>query len=184
MKEISAGIIIYRKAQTKAEIKFLLVYHGGGYWNFPKGKIEYSNSAPSSVRSSGDSFALTYARLVSQRETSSPQSDIGRGMNALARVKETSWQAAVREIREEVGIKLKDLKFKKNFKTQEQFVFKRKGKKVFKTVIFYLAETYQSGIQLSREHDGYGWFTYKEAMKILSKHKDSQKILIQSYNFL
>ena len=37
-KEISAGIIIYRK--TEDGLKFLLLYHGRGYWNFPKGKIE------------------------------------------------------------------------------------------------------------------------------------------------
>jgi len=36
--QISAGIIIY--CQTKDGIKFLLLYHGHNYWNFPKGKIE------------------------------------------------------------------------------------------------------------------------------------------------
>lgn len=146
MREISAGIIIYRKprtdadlTRTNAEIKFLLVYHGGGYWNFPKGKIE---------------------------------------------TEEKSWQTAVREIREEVGLKLKDLKFKKNFKAHERFTFQRKGKKIFKIVIFYLAETRQTQIRLSYEHDGYGWFSYKEAMKILSKYKDSQKVLTKANNFL
>jgi len=38
MKQISAGIIIYR--QTEEGLKFLLLYHGHNYWNFPKGKIE------------------------------------------------------------------------------------------------------------------------------------------------
>ncbi|MBI4994923.1 NUDIX domain-containing protein, partial [Candidatus Peregrinibacteria bacterium] len=38
VKEISAGIIIYRK--TSEGIKFLLLYHGGRYWNFPKGKLD------------------------------------------------------------------------------------------------------------------------------------------------
>ena len=37
-KEISAGIIVYRR--TKDGPKFLLLYHGGSYWNFPKGHIE------------------------------------------------------------------------------------------------------------------------------------------------
>ncbi len=37
-QEISAGIIIYRK--TKQGPKFLLLYHGGSYWNFAKGKVE------------------------------------------------------------------------------------------------------------------------------------------------
>ncbi|KKT91204.1 MAG: NUDIX hydrolase [Candidatus Jorgensenbacteria bacterium GW2011_GWA2_45_13] len=35
--EISAGIIIYRF--TKEGPKFLLLYHGGRYWSFPKGKL-------------------------------------------------------------------------------------------------------------------------------------------------
>ncbi len=38
MREIAAGIIIYRK--TDEGPKFLLLYHGNDYWNFPKGKIE------------------------------------------------------------------------------------------------------------------------------------------------
>lgn len=135
-KEICAGIIIYKR--TNEGLKFLFVYHGGGYWNFPKGKIEKE---------------------------------------------EKSFQAAIREIREEVGLTLKDLKFKENFKALERFVFRRKGTEISKIVIFYLAETNQRHIRISREHDGYGWFTYKEAMKILSKYKDSQKVLTQANNF-
>lgn len=37
-REISAGAIIFRREGKL--IKFLLLYHGRGYWNFPKGKIE------------------------------------------------------------------------------------------------------------------------------------------------
>ena len=37
-KEISAGIIVFRK--TVEGPKFLLLYHGHNYWNFAKGKIE------------------------------------------------------------------------------------------------------------------------------------------------
>lgn len=36
-KEVSAGIIIYR--MTNEGPKFLLLYHRGRYWNFPKGKL-------------------------------------------------------------------------------------------------------------------------------------------------
>src|SRR3989344_1769995 len=162
MREISAGVIVYRKTaktrahaparqdfvhaksggdptQTSAEIKFLILYHGRGYWNFPKGKIESE---------------------------------------------EKSWQAAVREIREETGLMLKDLRFKKNFRTYERFVFRRQKEKVFKIVIFYLAEGKKSEIRLSKEHDGFGWFTYKEAIKILGRYRDSQRVLTQAYEFI
>ena len=37
-KEISAGIIVFRR--TDEGLKFLILYHGGDYWNFPKGKLE------------------------------------------------------------------------------------------------------------------------------------------------
>jgi 8-oxo-dGTP pyrophosphatase MutT (NUDIX family) len=36
-REISAGIIIFRR--TKQGLRFLLLYQGGWYWNFPKGKL-------------------------------------------------------------------------------------------------------------------------------------------------
>lgn len=36
-REVSAGIIIYRL--TSEGPKFLLLYNGGDYWNFPKGKL-------------------------------------------------------------------------------------------------------------------------------------------------
>ncbi|MEK7548877.1 MAG: NUDIX domain-containing protein [Patescibacteria group bacterium] len=141
IKEIAAGIIIYRK--TFEGLKFLILYHGGSYWNFPKGKIESE---------------------------------------------EKSFPAALRETREETGLNRNDLKFYNNFKAYEKFVFWGgrgiKKQKVFKTVIFYLAETEQFSIKISKEHNGYGWLTYKEAMKILSKYKDSQKVLTQAYEVL
>lgn len=39
---ISAGIIIYRK--TLHGTKYLLLYSGKNYWNFPKGRIEQNES--------------------------------------------------------------------------------------------------------------------------------------------
>lgn len=136
MREISAGIIVYRKFP---ELKFLILYHGRGYWNFPKGKIE---------------------------------------------TEEKSWEAAAREVREETGLKISDLRFKKNFKAYEKFIFQRQKEKVFKIVIFYLAESKKHEIKISKEHEGYGWFTHKEAMKVLGKYRDSQRVLNQAYEYI
>jgi 8-oxo-dGTP pyrophosphatase MutT (NUDIX family) len=36
-REVSAGIVIYRR--TRDGPRFLLLYSGGTYWNFPKGKL-------------------------------------------------------------------------------------------------------------------------------------------------
>jgi 8-oxo-dGTP pyrophosphatase MutT (NUDIX family) len=141
VKEISAGFIVYRK--TPKELEFLVLYHRGGYWNFPKGKIENE---------------------------------------------ERSFQTAVRELKEETGISRNEITIIPNFKTAEKFAFwKNEGEKnsrVFKIVIFYLAETQKSEIRLSKEHGGYAWFAFKDAMKILEKYKDSQRVLREAYGFL
>ena len=35
--ECSAGVVVYKHADT---LEFLLLWHGGNYWNFPKGHVE------------------------------------------------------------------------------------------------------------------------------------------------
>src|SRR3989344_1124613 len=117
-KIVSAGIIIFRR--TKEGLKFLLLYHGRNYWNFPKGKLE------------GE---------------------------------ERSWQAALREVREETGLKSTELKFIENFKAYERFYFRRGKENIFKIVILYLAETKQPKIAVSWEHEGYGWVNF-----VVGKH--------------
>ncbi|MBI2035230.1 MAG: NUDIX domain-containing protein [Candidatus Liptonbacteria bacterium] len=37
-KEITAGVVVFRRTQEGP--KFLLLYHRGSYWNFPKGHLE------------------------------------------------------------------------------------------------------------------------------------------------
>ena len=95
-KQISAGFVVFRR--TKEGPKFLLLYSGGQYWNFPKGKIEKE---------------------------------------------EKSMETAIRETCEETGLKKNDLHIKRWFKAYERFTFysSREKKKIFKTIIFYLAET-------------------------------------------
>jgi 8-oxo-dGTP pyrophosphatase MutT (NUDIX family) len=136
-REISAGIIVYRK--TTEGPKFLVLYHGHNYWNFPKGKIE---------------------------------------------AEERSFAAALRETKEETGLSQKDLRLAKNFKAHERFSFKRAGQPVYKIVIFYLAETVRENIVVSHEHQGYAWFLFNEAKRVLGKYRDSQRVLKQVYDFL
>jgi 8-oxo-dGTP pyrophosphatase MutT (NUDIX family) len=137
-KEISAGFIVFRR--TKEGLLFLVLYHRGAYWNFPKGKIEKE---------------------------------------------ERSFEAAVRETREETGLTARDLRIVRDFKTREQFAFRRSGQKVFKVVIFYLAETRNPQVRISdRSHQGYGWFPYREASRILGKYEESQKVLKEANDFI
>ncbi len=151
-KEISAGFIVFRK--TEEGLKFLLLYHGHNYWNFPKGKIESE---------------------------------------------EKSLEAAFRETKEEAGLSKNDLRMVSNFKVYQKFSFRRRfdrpgeprltkeqrkeePQNIFKIVIFYLAETRNPNIKVSHEHQGYAWFLYPEAMKIMVKYKGNQKILKQAHD--
>jgi len=137
--EISSGIIVYKK--TIEGPRFLILYHGHRYWNFPKGKIEKG---------------------------------------------ESSLQTALRETYEETGLNKKDLNISSSFKTEEKFVFLRRGKKIYKTVVFYLSETNKRHILLSKEHWGFGWFTYRETLQLFTQKnsKDTRKALRQAYSFL
>ena len=101
---------------------------------------------------------------------------------------ERSWQTAFREVEEETGLKAVDLKVQENFKVFEKFPYGRQTGKtvqpVFKIIIFYLAETPQSKVVLSEEHVGYGWFSYNEARKHLSRYKARTAILKRAYDYI
>lgn len=97
---------------------------------------------------------------------------------------ERSWQTAVREASEETGLKPSELKMVRDFKAYERFVFGSGETKTFKVVILFLAETDQRLIQVSDEHEGYAWFTFSEAKRVLVRYKENVKILTSAYNFL
>lgn len=155
-KEISAGLIIYRLAANVAP-KFLLLYHGSRYWNFPKGHIETSDE-----------------NLLANNQEEAEKK----------RHRESSVQAAFRETLEETGLRRRELMLKRGFRVRQNYRFFRNKKPIFKTAIYYLAETKARQINISEEHEGYGWFSYKDALFILSQHKDNQAILKKAYNFI
>ncbi|MEK7464690.1 MAG: NUDIX domain-containing protein [Patescibacteria group bacterium] len=119
-KVFSAGAIIYTR--TKEGPKFLILYHGGRYWNFAKGTVE-----------------------------------AGEG----------SYDTALREISEETGLRGHDLRFNQNFKVYDNFTFSVNRQKILKTVIYFLAEAKGNHVKISKEHQGYGWFLYKDAIRML-----------------
>ena len=133
-REISAGIIIYKREKDrdgKVETKYLLLYHGKGYWYFPKGHLEAG---------------------------------------------ERGYDAALREVAEEVGIQAGSLQVERNFKVTDNFNFQRQGQKIFKIVIFFLAQAFKPEVKLSWEQEGYGWFLHRDAQRLL-KHQSSRMLL-------
>ena len=99
---------------------------------------------------------------------------------------ERSFAAALRETKEETGLSRSDLKFVDYFKTYENWTFVKNNKKVYKTVIFYLAETNKKHARIEERSQGYAWFTYKEALKIFTgpKNNENRKVITKANNFL
>jgi bis(5'-nucleosidyl)-tetraphosphatase len=72
-------------------------------------------------------------------------------------------QTMVREVREETAIV--DLRVVPGYERKIEYFYMRDGKKVHKTVVFFLAETSAEKVTISFEHQAYGWFGYTEAIK-------------------
>jgi 8-oxo-dGTP pyrophosphatase MutT (NUDIX family) len=76
--------------------------------------------------------------------------------------------AAERETKEEAG--LTDVKILPDFKEKTSYFYKREGQTIYKEVVFFLGETKSKEVKISWEHEGFGWFTYEEAVtKVKSK---------------
>ncbi|MDP3728300.1 MAG: NUDIX domain-containing protein [bacterium] len=73
---------------------------------------------------------------------------------------------ARRELFEETGITT--VFFVRDFKEKEEYFYKKEGRTVHKEVIYFLAETQEENITLSKEHTDYKWLSYQEAMNLLT----------------
>lgn len=94
---------------------------------------------------------------------------------------EDELKAVEREVFEETG--LGDLKFFEGFKETIEYFFKFQGQTVFKTVVFYLAETQAKEIKLSHEHIGFKWLLFEAALGQLT-FKNAKDNLLKANDFL
>lgn len=133
------GFVVFKRFPEG--IKFLLLYKGGNYWNFPKGHFEAG---------------------------------------------ETDIEAALRETEEETGLKKSDLKIIPGFRAYEKFSFKTNDKTIYKNLTLYLAEAKKDEVKISpKEHYGYGWFLYRDALKVIGqKYWGVKKVLKQAHDFI
>lgn len=92
--------------------------------------------------------------------------------------------AIVREIKEETGLKV--LKIKK-FNNYGTFIYDKKTQQERKFKGFawklYAAEVEKGKVKVSKEHDGFKWFPYAKAFKLL-KWKNQKKCLKIVNNYL
>ena len=169
-KEISAGFIVFRR--TAEGLKFLLLYHGHNYWNFPKGKIESEEkSLEAAFRETKEEAGLAKQELRMAKNFKVYQKfSFRRRFDRPGSPRPNKEQIMVRPIRLTQGGR---------GSPQEE-----EPQNIFKIVIFYLAETRNPRIRISSEHQGYAWFLYPEAMKMMSRYRGSQKMLKQAYDYI
>ena len=79
---------------------------------------------------------------------------------------ETDLQAALRELREETDVV--DARVLPGFAHQIRYFFRKDSALIDKTVVFFLAQTARGKVRLSREHVGFQFLPYHQAMRRLS----------------
>ncbi len=94
---------------------------------------------------------------------------------------ETELETAKREIEEETG--LNELEFLKKFHETISYYYKRGGKIYHKEVVFFLAETGESAIKISKEHVGFEWLEFGKALEKLT-FKNAKELLKKANDFL
>lgn len=102
-----------------------------------------------------------------------PKGNIERG--------ETSSAAAIRELKEETGIKWP--RIVRGFEKSVEYYYRKEGSTVRKDVVFYLAEAPDEKIVISDENNGSGWFGYEESMAKL-RFENARNVLEKAEKFL
>ncbi len=97
---------------------------------------------------------------------------------------ESILETAFRETQEETGIKARDIKLEKGFRSSYRYTFRvEKGRIIYKEVIFFLGHIKDMPIHISDEHKDFGWFAYEDALQCLI-YKNSQKLVREAHSFL
>ena len=93
---------------------------------------------------------------------------------------ESEKQAALREIKEETSL---DIEFIDGFREQVHWFYRKDGQTVSKRLVLFLARARNENVILSREHVGYEWLTFEEAIDRLD-FENSRKVLRKAQDFL
>src|SRR4030042_3726068 len=87
---------------------------------------------------------------------------------------ETEEATALRELKEETGIT--DVRFIEGFREEIAYFYRREGKTMQKTAVFFLVETTSVEVKLSWEHIAYDWLVYEKTLERL-KFENSREVL-------
>ena len=104
---------------------------------------------------------------------------------------ESNEETVKREIEEETGIK--EIKIIPGFQEYIKYFFKssyglkgeekKKAPWIFKLVVFYLAQTKETEVKISKEHKDFIWLPFEDALKKLT-YKNAKEILRKANDFI
>ncbi|MCK8518672.1 bis(5'-nucleosyl)-tetraphosphatase [Methanoculleus sp. 7T] len=94
---------------------------------------------------------------------------------------ESEEETVLRELREETGITRAT--FIPGFREEIHYFFQRRGRTVYKEVVYYLIETPEKQVILSDEHVAYQWLPYTEALRAIT-FGNSKRLVEQAHEHL
>lgn len=94
---------------------------------------------------------------------------------------ETEVHTLLREVGEETGIS--ELEVVEGFREKIKYFFNLKGELINKEVIFFLCRTETRDVKISKEHIGFAWKEFKDAVETL-EFKNARDVLTKSKEFL
>jgi 8-oxo-dGTP pyrophosphatase MutT (NUDIX family) len=95
---------------------------------------------------------------------------------------ESPWQAAVRELREETGIRQVDRITPFQHDMHYNFFSPKKGR-IAKTVTYFLGQTRTTQVTLSHEHKNHAWLPFEDALNRLT-YKNAKDLLTAAHHAL
>jgi 8-oxo-dGTP pyrophosphatase MutT (NUDIX family) len=94
---------------------------------------------------------------------------------------ESELQTVMREVEEETGIGV--IEIVPGFRKVIEYFYRREGKNIHKQVVYLLAKTDDEAVKISFEHQGFGWFPYREALERAS-YDNSKLTLAEAEKFV
>lgn len=94
---------------------------------------------------------------------------------------ETEIDTVRREVQEETSIN--DINIIEGFRNQISYKYRKKGKLVNKSVIYYLAQAKAQTVKLSFEHINYIWLKFDDALAKLS-FENSKMVLMKAKDYI
>ncbi len=97
--------------------------------------------------------------------------------HGLVHLHETDVAAALREILEETGLRVELIP---SFKEEIRYRYSKRGRTIYREVVYFLAKARDRNVTLSKEHDAYTWATRHEALKLITRD-ETRAVLLKAW---